>query len=229
MASSVVLHQWEISPFCQKVARALRHKGLAYEAVNYNGLLATKVGRLSKVGKLPVLDVDGQRIQDSTRIARYLDEHRPEPALYPEDPQQRALVELWEDLADELLYWYEVYFRVNDPAAFDAAVSAALEGRSAAERLPLRLTLKFALRMQLFNQGLGRMKREDVEAEFLRHLDRIETVLENTGWLVGKRITIADIAVGSQLLEIDRTSALMRPELHRRPKLSTWLEKVKTL
>jgi glutathione S-transferase len=93
VASSIVLHQWEISPFCQKVARALRFKGLSYETVNYNGLLAAKVGRLSKVGKLPVLDIDGKRIQDSTRIARYLDGHQPKPALYPADPQQRALAE----------------------------------------------------------------------------------------------------------------------------------------
>lgn len=227
--SDIVLHQWEISPFCQKVARALRHKGLDYETVNYNGLLATRVGRLSKVGKLPVLDIGGQRIQDSTRIARYLDEHRPEPALYPADPQQRALAELWEDWADELLYWFEVYFRVKDPEAFAQAVQISSEGRAAAERRPVGLVLKAALNVQLFGQGLGRMKREDVEAEFLRHLDRIETVLQATGWLVGKNITIADIAVGSQLLEVDRTSAPMRAELRKRPRLWSWLEQVRAL
>lgn len=229
MTQTIVLHQWEISPFCQKVARSLRHKGLGYDTVNYNGLLAAKVGRLSKVGKLPVLDIDGQRVQDSTRIARYLDEHKSGPALYPADPQLRALAEIWEDWADELLYWYEVYFRANDPAALDAAVRASLEGRSAVERIPLKLTLKTALKMQLFNQGLGRMKREDVESEFLRHLDRLDTVLEKTGYLVGQSMTIADIAVGSQLLEVDRTSAPMRPELHRRVNLSAWLEKVRAL
>lgn len=226
MSAAIVLHQWEISPFCQKVARALRHKGLNYETVNYNGLLGAKAGRLSKVGKLPVLDIDGQRIQDSTRIARYLDEHQPGPPLYPADPQQRALAELWEDWSDELLYWFEVYFRLKDPQAFAQAVRIACEGRPAVERLPTRLMLKAGLSLQLFSQGLGRMSRENVEAEFLRHLDRIETVLAASAWLVGDTLTIADLAVGSQLLEVRRTSARMRPEFAKRPRVNAWLGRI---
>lgn len=226
MNSSLTLHQWEISPFCQKVARSLRHKGLAYETINYNGLLAAKVGRLSRVGKLPVLEASGQRIQDSTRIARWLDEHYPQAPLYPADPQQRALAELWEDWADEFLYWYEVHFRANDPEALDHAVRISTEGRSAAERVPLTLILRSALRQQLKGQGLGRMQRAEVEAEFLRHLDRIETVLQGSDWLVGDARTIADIAVGSQLQEVQRTSARMRPALQARSRLANWLARI---
>lgn len=226
MSTNVTLHQWEISPFCQKVARALRYKDLAFETVNYNGLLGAKVGRLSKVGKLPVLDIDGQRLQDSTRIARYLDERYPQHPLYPADPQRRALVELWEDWADESLYWYEVWFRAKDPEALEAVVRVACAGRPALERVPTRALLRFALNLQLSGQGLGRMRREDVETEFLRHLDRIDTVLGASTWLVGDSMTIADIAVASQLLEVRRTSARMRPELQQRPHLSRWLERI---
>nr|WP_211346641.1 glutathione S-transferase N-terminal domain-containing protein [Panacagrimonas perspica] len=53
-------------------------------------MLAARVGRLSNVGTVPVLDIDGRHIQDSTRIARYLDERHPALPLYPVDPQQRA-------------------------------------------------------------------------------------------------------------------------------------------
>jgi len=88
--SSVVLHQWEISPFCQKAARMLRFKGIDFETINYNGILGAKVPLLSKVGKVPVVDIHQQRIQDSTRIARYLDEAFPDQALlYPKDPMQK--------------------------------------------------------------------------------------------------------------------------------------------
>ncbi len=226
MTDSIVLHQWEISPFCQKVARALRYKGLAFTAIDYNGALGAKVGRLSKVGKVPVLDIDGQRLQDSTRIVRYLDQRQPEPALFPADPGFRAQVELWEDWSDEVLYWFEVFFRVKDPDAFAQAADLACAGRPALERLPVKLTLKAALNLQLLSQGLGRMAPEDVETEFLRHLDRIDTVLAASGWLVGEGISIADIAVGSQLLEVRRTSARLRPELARRARLAVWLEKV---
>lgn len=222
---TVVLHQWEISPFCQKVARALRHKGIAFEALNYNGVLATKVQGLSKAGKLPVLDIDGRRIQDSTRIARYLDEAYPQlPLLYPQDPALKAQVELWEDWADELLYFYEVYFRAKDPVAMNAAADIAVEGRPGYERLILKPVLRTALLTTLYFQGLGRMDPQDVESEFLRHLDRLEAVLPITGWLVGTDRTIADIAVGSQLAEVVRTSRTMGPQVLGRPSLARWLK-----
>ena len=183
---------------------------------------------MSKVGKVPVLDIDGRRIQDSTRIVRYLDERHPDRPLFPAEPRQRALAELWEDWSDELLYWFEVYFRVNDAQALRKAIALGTEGRPAYERIALGLTLKQGLRMQLWFKGLGRMAREDVEAEFLRHLGRIESALGDTGWLVGPDMTIADIAVGSQLLEVRRTSGRMRPELQRRPRLSDWLARIDT-
>ena len=222
---TVVLHQWEISPFCQKVARALRHKGIAYEPMNYNGVLATKVQGLSKVGKLPVLDIDGQRIQDSTRIARYLDEAYPQlPLLYPQDPALKAQVELWEDWADELLYFYEVYFRVKDPMALNAAVDIAVQGRPGYERAILKPVLKSSLLAMLYFQGVGRMEASDVDREFLGFLDRIEAVLPDTGWLVGPARSIADIAVGSQLAEVVRTSRRMGPPVLSRPAIARWLQ-----
>lgn len=225
MTDKIVLHQWEISPFCRKVARALDFKGLRYETVNYNGLRGMLALRLSPVGKLPVVDFGGQRVQDSTRIARTLDERFPDPPLYPADAQQRALAELWEDWADEVLYWFEVYFRVNDADALAQAVAISSEGRAAFERLPTKLTLKLMLRQMLRGQGLGRMARADVEAEFGRHLDRIETLLTPAGWLVGESKTLADIAVGSQLLEVVRTSP-QQSEIERRPRLWAWLQRI---
>src|SRR5271168_5090004 len=79
----IVLHQWEISPFCGKVRKMLKRKGLAYETVEYDGLSALRAAKLSGVGKLPVLDCDGSRIQDSSDIAAFLELRYPEPALYP--------------------------------------------------------------------------------------------------------------------------------------------------
>ncbi|MCH8497321.1 MAG: glutathione S-transferase family protein [Marinobacter sp.] len=224
MSSAVVLHQFEISPFCQKVAMALKFKGIEYSTVDYNGLQAAKAQKLSKAGKLPVLDIDGMCIQDSTRIARYLDDAYPDrPALYPKDLSQRVLAELWEDWADELLYWYEVYFRVNDAAALDEAVAISVQGRPAHERYIAKPLLKAALKSQLYFQGLGRMAAADVEAEFHRHLDRIEHALEPSGWLVGEHKCIADIAVAAQLSEIVRTSRPMGAVIRARPAIVRWL------
>lgn len=226
MSNQAVLHQWEISPFCQKVARMLRFKGIAFDTVNYNGILGAKVPMLSKVGKVPVLDINGQRIQDSTRIARYLDEAYPDlPRLYPQDPMQKAMAELWEDWADELLYFYEIHFRVNDPVALKEAIRISSIGRPAYEAALVKNFIKFELKTQLFFQGTGRMKAEDIEFEFRRHLDRIELVLSETGWLVGHTQTIADIAVAAQLGEVIRTSQQFGAEILSRPAIAAWYNK----
>ena len=86
----ILLHQWDMSPFCNKTRRCLAFKGLNYEVKDYNGLLARKAAALSPVGKLPVLDYDGERIQDSGRIAEFLERKHPAKPLFPQDPQQLA-------------------------------------------------------------------------------------------------------------------------------------------
>lgn len=223
----VTLHQWEISPFCQKVARMLKFKGIEFETINYNGVLGAKVPMLSKVGKVPVLDINGQRIQDSTRIARYLDEAYPDlPRLYPLDPIQKAYAELWEDWADELLYFYEIHFRVSDADALDHAVAISAQGRPKHEVILMKPLLKSALSFQLKMQGTGRMAKADIEAEFIRHLERIELVLNATGWLVGDQKTVADIAVASQLLEIVRTSKVWGAKINSYSNIAAWIRQI---
>jgi len=55
-----------------------------------------------------------------------------------------------------------------------------------------------------------------VEAKFLGHIDALETLLAAQCWLVGAERTIADIAVGSQLTKIVRTSHLA-PKIAQSP------------
>ena len=219
---AIVLHQWVISPFCGKVRRILEHKGLAYEVVNYNGLRARKASGLSSTGKLPVLDHDGERVQDSSDIAAFLERKHPDPPLFPADPEERALAQIWEDWADESLYWFEIHQRFLYREAREQAAALLAEGRPAIERALLARVLKGMYRKKLTAQGLGRMAPERVEQKLLGHADTLEALLGKRRWLVGDRRSIADIAVGSQLAEIMRTSHLA-PELARRHALAEWL------
>jgi len=128
--AAIVLHQWSISPFCGKVRRILEHKGLAYEIVNYNGFRARKASGLSSAGKLPVLDYDGERIQDSSDIAAFLEARHPEQPIFPADPELRARAHFWEDWADESLFWFEAHQRFMYREARLEAAKALTEGRS---------------------------------------------------------------------------------------------------
>lgn len=219
---AIVLHQWEISPFCGKVRRILEHKGLAYDVVNYNGIRARKASGLSGAGKLPVIDYDGERVQDSSDIAAFLEAKHPDKPLYPREPVARAQAEIWEDWADESLYWFEVYFRTSYPDALRRASALLCKGRPGFERTLVAGAMKRMYKTKLAAQGIGKLPRDRVEAKFIAHLDTIETVLAAQRWLAGTARSIADIAVQSQLAEIARTSHLA-PEIDRRPHVRTWL------
>ena len=219
---TIVLHQWEISPFCGKVRRILEHKQLAFTVENYNGLRGRKAATLTKTGKLPVLDYDGERVQDSTAIAEFLEAKHPEPPLYPRDPVLRARAHFWEDWADESLYWFEVYLRFGYDDARKRSVALLADGRPGFERVLLGRVVRGMYKKKLAAQGIGKLEPARVEAKFLAHVDALETLLAASPWLVGDARSIADLAVQSQLAEIARTSHLA-PELAKRTHVAAWL------
>ena len=62
-----------------------------------------RVWRATGQGKLPVLWLDGRAIADSTRIIATLEEHYPDPSLYPRDAAMRQRALTLEDDLDETL------------------------------------------------------------------------------------------------------------------------------
>jgi len=221
----IVLHQWEISPFCRKVRKILDYKQLDYVVQNYNGLLSLKVSRLSKAAKLPVLEYEGEWIQDSSDIAEFLERRHPQQALFPYSPQEQAQAFLWEDWADESLYWYEVYFRFMDRRALELTIPILCANRPKFEAWIIGSLAPIIYKRQLQSQGLGRLSSDRVEAKFFQHLHRIEVVLSDHPWLAGNEFTIADIAVSAQLEEILRTS-ILKDRILAYPKLANWLTRM---
>jgi glutathione S-transferase len=218
----IVLHQWAMSPFCNKTRRCLKHKGLTYDVVNYNGLRARKAAALSAAGQLSVLDYDGERIQDSAAIALFLDSKHPEARLYPSDQDTLARVRLWEDWAATSLYFYEIYFRMLDPVSLERALDLICEGRPRWERSILKLVFQRRYPRKLKQQGLGRLSRSQVELQFFSLLDALDKLLERRAWLAGDGVSIADFSVAAQIDELVRTSELA-PQVLSRARLKEWL------
>jgi len=220
----IVLHQWEISPFCGKVRKVLDAKGLEYRKVDYNGLRALRAKRLSRLGKLPVLEHGTETVVDSSAIARFLEDRYPQPRLIPLDPRERHLCHFMEDWADEVLHWFEVYFRVHDPQAAREVAEISTQGRPAWERPVLQAGFKLRYLPRLRAQGIDKQERAEVEAAFVAHLDHVDGLLEGRDWLVSDERCLADIAVAAQLDEIERTSPFRR-EIRYRERLSAWLDR----
>lgn len=83
----------------------LEHKGIPHKVVNFvPGTHAVAVRALGfRQGTVPALRLDGEKVQGSLQIARRLDEVKPEPGLFPADPEGRRAVEEAERWGDEVL------------------------------------------------------------------------------------------------------------------------------
>ena len=96
---------WHIplSHYSEKVRWALDYKGIAHRRRVLGPDYLIRVWRATGQGKLPVLWLDGRAIADSTRIIAALEEHYPEPPLYPRDAAMRQRALALEDDLDETL------------------------------------------------------------------------------------------------------------------------------
>jgi glutathione S-transferase len=96
-------------------ALMLEHKGIAFKRTDLMPVVSK--GVLRAVGfpgvTVPALKIDGDKVQGSRPVARELERLRPEPPLFPTDPEKRAAVEEAERFGDEelqhpirqLLWW----------------------------------------------------------------------------------------------------------------------------
>ena len=73
----------------------LEHKGIEHRVTNFPAGLQPLLVRLAGFQgyTVPVLKIDGRRVEKSLAISRELDRIRPEPGLYPADAAARARVE----------------------------------------------------------------------------------------------------------------------------------------
>jgi glutathione S-transferase len=65
----IIIYQFEVSPFCDKVRRVCRYKNIPFSVEEVSLLRA---GKYSSAKKLPVIDDEDIRIEDSTQIMQYL-------------------------------------------------------------------------------------------------------------------------------------------------------------
>jgi glutathione S-transferase len=87
---------------CERVALALAHKGVETESVWIEYSDRSPVERISGQPLVPVLDIDGEIVFDSTRIIQRLEELHPQPALFPEHTARRAEMEIFIEWFNEV-------------------------------------------------------------------------------------------------------------------------------
>jgi glutathione S-transferase len=223
----IVLYQFELSPFCDKVRRILHYKQVPYRVVEVppSEAAAGRWKAVSPTGKFPVLEDEGERVVDSTDIAHHLERRFPQHPLLPADPEARGRVHVLEDWADESLYFQEMTMRLTWPGNAERWIPALLAAETPLRRRLLAPLLPRIVARTTRAQGLGRKEKDAVLADLARHLDALVGLLGNRSWLVGETITLADVAVFAQLFCI-RGATEGEAALAARPTLVAWMERV---
>jgi glutathione S-transferase len=188
------LHQFQHSPFSEKVRLVLAAKRIPYSVVEVlPGMGQLDLLRRAGQRQVPVLQDGDTWIGDSTAIALHLERLRPDPPLLPQDPAARAEVLLLEDWADTTLAGV-VRLAILRASFSDGSLRGAL--------LPLGTPDGLRRLAGSIPDGwLGRFGQLlPIEAATLEEkLDLLTSLLEARPWLVADQPTLADLAVAAQL------------------------------
>lgn len=194
---NVILFGSRLSPFVEKVARALQLKGVAFTLAEPKSLKDFTRWN-PKTGKMPVLEIDGERLDDSTFILQELDRRFPDSPLLSTEPTAAAMQRLLEDWSDESLYWQAMALRwtkANAPATADQLLRVV----PGLLRPAARVFLTRKLRGMAAAQGMGRLDDEVLLRELGERLDDLVVALGVAPFFFGSKPSIADLAVFGQL------------------------------
>ena len=210
----------------QRVRFVLNAKKLPFDEVKLNLLEGDQLKpdylKLNPNGVVPTLDHDGAIVTDSTVITEYLDEVVPENSFTPENPVTRARMRALMHFMDEM------------PAAsvrvptFNLAFLPKFQAMSRedfvamAESKPLRKEFMLAMGQT----GFPKAEMDAALARLRRSYERMDREIELSGgpWLLGKDISLADVAAMPALV---RMYDLNYADWQDLPRVVTWFDNIR--
>ena len=221
----LIVHQYHLSPYNEKVRRMLNFKGIPYQEKYWLLADRNKVKAFNPTGKLPALEHGDHMICDSTDVAYYIEEQFPEKPLIPADPAQRAMIHVLEDWADESLYFYEMHLRFTTPGNRERNMPRMVENESRFLRWLLPKVVPGGIAKITASQGIGRKSIEQLMIDVGRHISAIDGLLGEQDWLVGDQLSLADLAVYAMFQALcDADMAMV--VLQRFPVVMSWMARV---
>jgi glutathione S-transferase len=227
---------------CRAAMLMLEHKRVPYRRVDVPTLLHPLAARLhgfdagrqtriagakrtlplrlgDRVGTVPGLAANGRRVSTNHQIARFLDDHHPEPPLFPADPVQRRAVEEAERWGNETLQMDARRIIggmvLREPAAFGRAAADGRMGYLLYRReLSRRLIIPLIARL-IF--AVDETTDRELLAQLPASLDRIDAWIAE-GVLGGAQLNAADFMIAPSLALILYRADVM-PLFEGRPAL----------
>ena len=195
----------------------LEHKGIEHRVTVFPAGLHPLLVRLAgfRGSTVPVLKIDGRRVEKSLVIARELERLKPAPALYPADPAARARVE-------DAERWGEAELQPVPRRIFRWALTQQLEPREWTARLdklpaPALQARTSTLLARRFAAAVGATEdrvRQDL-AELPAKLDRADELV-GEGTLSLEQPNAATFQIGTSIRALS-LFAQLEPLLAGRP------------
>ncbi len=243
--SKPVLWHIGVSHYSEKVRWALDWKDVEHERREppppVHMALALWWSR-GETKTFPVLELDGERILDSTEIIGALESRYPEPPLYPEDPADRRRALDLEDYFDEnlgpavrLFGWHHLR---RDSELLGKVTEKNLPG-PVRDFGPARAGINsFASTFANLRFKVAEPAAEEEARRVINEcLDRLEAELGDREYLVGDSFSVADLtaaallyplvlpAEGPQAIQgVPATAKAYEEELRERPSFG-WVER----
>ena len=221
----LIVHQYHLSPYNEKVLRMLNFKGIPYREKFWLLGDRKKVRSFNPTGKLPAIEHDDTMICDSTDVAHYIEKTFPEPPLIPADPRQRAMVHVLEDWADESLYFYEMHLRFTTPGNRERNMPRMVEHEGRFLRWLLPKVVPDGIAKITANQGIGRKSIEQLVVDVERHIAAVNDLLGDGEWLVGEQMSLADLAVYGMFQAL-RDADMALEIMQRYPAVLPWMARL---
>lgn len=196
----------------------LKHKGIAFKRTDLFPVISKLVlrGMGFPRNTVPAIKIDGRKVQGSREIARELDQLRPEPALFPSDPEKRAAVEEAERFGDEELQhpirqiiWWALK---KDKAPLRSFSEGAKLG------IPIGLAVKTAAPIVALSAHFNEASDENVRADLAKLgglLDRVDELIA-AGTIDGDELNAADFQIAPSI-RLAMTFQDLRPLIEARP------------
>jgi glutathione S-transferase len=210
----------------QRVRFVLNSKRLPFEEIKLNLLEGDQLKpdylKLNPDGVVPTLDHDGAIVINSNVITEYLDEVAPADSFTPEDPVARSRMRALMHFIDEMpaaavrIPTFNLAFLPNFQKMSREAFVAMAESK------PLRR--EFMLTMG--QTGFPKHEMDAALARLRRAYERMSEEIERSGgpWLLGKQITLADVAIMPSLVRINDLGLSNWQDL---PCVAAWFENIR--
>lgn len=227
----VTLYQFELCPFCHKVKAVLDVKGIAYRTVEVNPMTKAELPALPEGApkKVPVIDVEGEVVFDSTTIMAFLDgRFRDGLLLSPDEAVAR-------ERSDEVEAWVDSEFAMALPTVIYGTWRESLKAAQVTAR-----TSNFGffhnvgvraggplIMHQVAKRILQKHNKTDGHVWVSQALDQFEAWLGDGAYVTGDEVSMGDAAMHGAVSCVRDFPVFA--EIMKRPALAAWFDRLQAI